>query len=105
MSAPIPNHLGGEGTRVCWEKASFSYQRRDGTFYLVVHEGKIRTAPDFQKIWARDYPIGSLWATGKNQKWGWLNQGFFRTKYKKQLKIHGISCTTTIMQLFDENRT
>jgi hypothetical protein len=26
--------------RGCWEKAGFTYQRRDGTFYLVVHEGK-----------------------------------------------------------------
>jgi anti-sigma-K factor RskA len=27
--------------RACWEKAGFTYQRREGTFYLVVHEGKI----------------------------------------------------------------
>jgi hypothetical protein len=25
-----------------------------------VHEGRIWTAPDFQEIWERDYPIGSL---------------------------------------------
>jgi hypothetical protein len=27
--------------RACCEKVSFTYQWRDGTFYLVVHEGKI----------------------------------------------------------------
>jgi hypothetical protein len=32
------------------EKVSFTYQQRDGIFYLVVHEGKIQTAPDFQEI-------------------------------------------------------
>jgi hypothetical protein len=26
--------------RACWEKTNFTYQRRDGTFYLVMHEGK-----------------------------------------------------------------
>jgi hypothetical protein len=76
--------------RACREKANFIYQRRDGTFYLVVHEGKIGTAPDFQEIWEKDYLIGNLSARRKNQKMGWLNQRFFRTKYKKQLKGHGI---------------
>jgi hypothetical protein len=74
----------------CWEKANFTYQRRDGTFCLVMHEGKIWIAPDFQEIWERDYPIGSLPSRRKSQKWGWLNQGFFRTKYNKQLKVYGI---------------
>jgi hypothetical protein len=45
--------------QACWEKVGFTYQRRDGTFYLGVHEGKIRIASDFQEIWERDYPIGS----------------------------------------------
>jgi hypothetical protein len=52
--------------RACWEKASFAYQRRDGTLYLAVHEGKTRTAPNFQEIWERDYPIGSLSARRKD---------------------------------------
>jgi hypothetical protein len=73
----------GTTVRACWKKAGFTYQRRDGTFYLAMHQGKIRTAPDFQKIWKRDYLIGNLSARRKSQKWGWLNQGFFRTKYNK----------------------
>jgi hypothetical protein len=36
--------------RVCWEKAGLTYQQRDGTLYLVVHEGRILTAPDFQEV-------------------------------------------------------
>jgi hypothetical protein len=63
--------------RACWEKVVFTEQRRDGTFYFVVYEEKIRTAPDFQKIWERDYPIGSLSARWRSQKWEWLNQGSF----------------------------
>jgi hypothetical protein len=59
--------------RACWKKADFTYQRRDGTFYLVVHEGKIGTPPDFQKIWERDYTIGSPSARPGSQKSGWLN--------------------------------
>jgi hypothetical protein len=51
-------------------KVGFTYQRRDGTFYLVVHGEKIRTASDFQEIWERDYPIGSLSARRRSQKWG-----------------------------------
>jgi hypothetical protein len=73
--------------QACWEKAGFPYQQRDGTFYLVVREGRIWTAPDFQEIWERDYPIGSLAARRRSQKWGWLNRGFFRVKYMKQLKV------------------
>jgi hypothetical protein len=76
--------------RACWEKASFTYQQRDGTFYLVVQEGRIWTAPDFQEPWEREYPIGSLSARRRSQKWGWLNQGFSRVKYMKQLKIQGV---------------
>jgi hypothetical protein len=54
--------------RACWEKAGFAYQQRDGTFYLVVYEEKIRTAPDFQEIWERDYPIGPLSTRRRSQK-------------------------------------
>jgi hypothetical protein len=72
------------------DKAGFTYQRRDGPFYLVLHEGKIRTAADFQEIWERDYLIGSLSARWRSQKWGWLNQGSFRIEDKKQVKVHGL---------------
>jgi hypothetical protein len=76
--------------RACWEKVGFTYEQRDGTFYLVVHEGRIRTAPDFQEIGKRGYLIGSLSARRRSRKWRWLNQGFFRVKYMKQLKVQGV---------------
>jgi hypothetical protein len=66
--------------RASWEKASFSYHQRDGTFYLAVDKGRIRGAPDFCEIWERNYPIESLSAKRRNQKWGWVNQQFFRVK-------------------------
>jgi hypothetical protein len=56
--------------RACWKKTGFIDQQRDGTFYLVVHEGRIRTAPGFQEIWERDYPMGSLSARRRSQMWG-----------------------------------
>jgi hypothetical protein len=73
------------------EKAGFIYQKRDQTFYLVIDEGRIRTAPDFQEIWNRDYPIGSLSAKRRNQKWGWLNQEFFRVEFLEQINVSGVS--------------
>jgi hypothetical protein len=42
-------------------------------------------APDFCEIWERNYPIESLSAQRRNQKWGWVNQQFFRVKYVRQL--------------------
>jgi hypothetical protein len=33
-----------------WEKASFSYHQRDGTFYLAVDEGRIRGRRTFAKF-------------------------------------------------------
>lgn len=77
--------------RGSWEKAGFIYQKRDQTFYLVIDEGRIRTAPDFQEIWNRDYPIGSLSARRRNQKWGWLNQEFFRVEFLEQINVSGVS--------------
>jgi hypothetical protein len=72
--------------RASWEKASFSCHQRDGTFDLAVDEGRIRGTPDFREIWERNYPIESLPAQRSGQKWGWVNQQFFRVKYVKQLK-------------------
>jgi hypothetical protein len=69
-----------------WEKAGFSYHQRDGTFYLVADEGRIREAQEFCEIWERNYPIESLSAQRRNQKWGWVNQQFFHVKYVSQLK-------------------
>jgi hypothetical protein len=72
--------------RASWEKASFSYHQRDGTFDLAVDEGRIWGAPDFCEIWERNYPIESLSAQRRNQKWRSVNQQFFRVTYVRQLK-------------------
>jgi hypothetical protein len=72
--------------RASWEKAGFSYQERDGTVYFAVDEGRIWGALEFCEIWERNYPIESLSAQRRNQKWGWVNQQFFRVKYVRQLK-------------------
>jgi hypothetical protein len=74
-----------------WEKASFTYQRRDQTSYFAIDERRIRTASDFREIWERDFPIDNLSAKRKNQKWRWLNQEFFRVKYLKQIKVRDVS--------------
>jgi hypothetical protein len=34
--------------------------------------------------------MGSLSARRRSQMWGWLNQGFFRVKYMKQVKVQGV---------------
>jgi hypothetical protein len=72
--------------RASWKKAGFSYHRREGIFYITLDERKIRGAPDFGEIWERNYPIESLSAQTRNQKWGWVNQQFFRVKYVRQSK-------------------
>jgi hypothetical protein len=77
--------------RGSWEKAGFSYQRRDQTSYLAIDEGRIRTAPDFREIWERDFPIDSLSARRRNHKWGWLNQEFFRVEYLDQIIVRDVS--------------
>jgi hypothetical protein len=69
-----------------WERTSFSYHQRNGTFYLAVDERRIPRVPDFCEIWERSYPVGSLSAQRRNQKWGWVNQQSFRVKYVRQLK-------------------
>jgi hypothetical protein len=72
--------------RASWEKAGFSYHQRDGTFDLAVDEGRIRGAPNFCEIWERSYPTKSLSAQKRSQKWGWVNQQFFRVQHVRQLK-------------------
>jgi hypothetical protein len=72
--------------RASWEKPGLSYHQRDGTFYLAVDEGRIREAQDFCEIWESNYPIESLSAQRRNQKWGWVNRQFFRLEYVRQLK-------------------
>jgi hypothetical protein len=42
--------------RRSWEKAGFGSMRCDGTCYLWVDEGKIRTSSEFVGIWQVDYP-------------------------------------------------
>jgi hypothetical protein len=42
--------------RGSWEKASFGFVKKDGTYYLWANEGKIRTNPEFVETWQIDYP-------------------------------------------------
>jgi hypothetical protein len=80
-----------------WGKAGSNYHGRDGTMYLAVDKGKIRTGPDFCEIWERDYPMGSLSARRRSQRWGWLNQRFFQVKYLRKLKEHdGVEITSNL---------
>jgi hypothetical protein len=37
----------------CWEKAGFTYQQRDGTFYLMVHEGRLGQHRIFKRFGRR----------------------------------------------------
>jgi hypothetical protein len=54
-----------------------------------VHQGKIGNntglSRDLGEGLSDRKPIGGA----EESEGGWLNQGFFRTKYKKQLKVHG----------------
>lgn len=67
--------------RGSWEKTGFGYVKRDQTFYLYVNEQKIRSSPDFAELWQLDYPELQLTERRRQQKWGWLNQQFFREEY------------------------
>jgi hypothetical protein len=74
--------------RGSWEKAGFTYQRRDRTMCLAVDEGRIRIGPDFCEISERGSPMGSLSARRRSQRRRWLDQRFFQVKYVRQLKEH-----------------
>jgi hypothetical protein len=71
--------------RSSWEKAGFGFERRDGTMYLCFNEAKLRESPEFCELWGIDYPEGKLSTRRRQQRWGWLNEPFFRVRYRAQL--------------------
>jgi hypothetical protein len=66
----------------------------------VIDEERFRTASDFREIWERDFPMDSLSARRRNEKWGWLNQEFFRVNYLKQIKVRDFSEVLPITQTY-----
>jgi hypothetical protein len=73
--------------RSSWEKAGFGFERRDGTTYLFVHEGRIRQSPEFAEVWGINYPEEALSQRRRQQPWGWLNERFFRKEYRNMLRV------------------
>jgi hypothetical protein len=69
------------------EKTGFEFKHRDGTWYLYVDETKIRTSPEFAEVWALNNPEESRSIRKRQQVWGWINQQFFRVKYRKALRL------------------
>jgi hypothetical protein len=65
----------------------FSDQMRNQASYIALEKERIGTAPDFRNIWDGNLPMHDLSARGRNQKSGWLNRGFFRVKYLKQINV------------------
>jgi hypothetical protein len=73
--------------RSSWEKTGFGFEQRDGTWYLYVNETKVRSFPKFAEVWALNNPEESLSVRKRQQVWGWINQQFFRVKYRKSLRL------------------
>jgi hypothetical protein len=77
--------------RASWVKAGFEYCRRDDAFYLLVNDGKIRDSPDFSEIWRMNFPVEALSTRRRNQKWGLMNQPYFKARYLKILNRQGLN--------------
>jgi hypothetical protein len=73
--------------RSSWEKTGFEFERRDGTWYLVVNEGKIRESPEFAEVWRVNHPEEQLSARRRQQPWGWINRQFFREKKLRTMHL------------------
>jgi hypothetical protein len=71
--------------RSSWDKAGFAFERRDGTVYLCFRQAKLRESAEFCELWRIDYPEEKLSIRRRQQQWGWLNEPFFRVKYRAQL--------------------
>jgi hypothetical protein len=54
-----------------WVKAGFEYCKRDGLFYLVVNDGKMRDSPDFSEILPVNYPIEAYRPPGTIRERSW----------------------------------
>jgi hypothetical protein len=59
-----------------WGKAGFEFERRDGTTYPFVKEGKIRASLEFAGVWGINYPDDRLWPRRGQQAWEWLKHHF-----------------------------
>jgi hypothetical protein len=70
-----------------WEKTGFEFERRDGTWYLVVNEGKIRASPEFAEVWGVNHPEEQLSARRRQQPWGWINRQFFRVRELRTMHL------------------
>jgi hypothetical protein len=70
-------------------KASFNFCKRSDAFCLAAHEGKIRDFLEFSKVWRVNYRIEALSAQRRAERWGFLNQQYFKGQHLKILKRQG----------------
>jgi hypothetical protein len=91
--------FGSMTIRGSWEKMCFRYENKEQVSSFAMNEGRIRATPDSRKIWESHVSMEDLSARGRNQKWGWLNRGFFRVKYRRQIETRDISWILSITQI------
>jgi hypothetical protein len=77
--------------RASWVKAGFEYCKRDGAFYLLVNDGKIRDSPEFSEIWRINFPLEALSSRRRSQEWGFMNQQYFKGRYLEILSQEGVN--------------
>jgi hypothetical protein len=63
--------------RASFRQTGFDYEQRDGVWYLIVNDQRLRGYPEFREVWEVDYPEESLSQRRTQQRWGWLNVAYF----------------------------
>jgi hypothetical protein len=63
--------------RASFQHTGFDYEQRDGIWYLILNDQRLRAYPEFREVWEIDYPEESLSNRRRQQVWGWLNEDYF----------------------------
>jgi hypothetical protein len=70
--------------RASFKQTGFDYEQRDGIWYLIVNDQRLRRYPEFQEVWEIDYPEESLSQRRRGQVWGWLNKDYFPRNFLRR---------------------
>jgi hypothetical protein len=55
--------------RASFRHTGFDYEQRDGIWYLILNDQRLRAYPEFHEVWQIDYPEESLSNRRRQQVW------------------------------------